>query len=105
MFDLTAFHAVLATLFFSCTNPTVQIIGEHDMPWKGGYFYENDGHVIRIKKSAWDSPERNKIIMHELFHCALYENREKHGYPHPKPLDPREEMTVRALTDAAMERL
>ena len=37
--------------------------------------------------------------MHELIHCALYEQREKRGMHHPRSLDLQEEMMVQGLTD------
>jgi Zn-dependent peptidase ImmA (M78 family) len=101
--DLTHFMAVLAGLHFICANPEVIVTPDDQQEAKGLYMHTYDNrNVISIKESAWNADSRNTILMHELLHCGLYEEREANGWPHPRSLDVREEMKVQMLTAVAM---
>jgi len=52
-----------------------------------------------------DAQHLSKVLVHELLHCGLYEDRERRGQPQPRSLDPREEMAVHAMTDVVLKRL
>jgi hypothetical protein len=52
-----------------------------------------------MRRSAAESGTAYRVLVHELIHCALYEQREKRGMQHPRSLDLREEMMVQGLTD------
>jgi hypothetical protein len=90
--------SLVATLHLTCSAPNVQVVDE--LPWPGAYFRTiDDRNVIYMKRSAADSGSAYRILVHELIHCALYEQRERRGTHHPGSLDLREEMMVQGLTD------
>jgi hypothetical protein len=95
---LTQAAALLATLLLNCTSPQIQIVD--DLPWPGAYARGiEDQNLIWMRRSAAESGTAYRVLVHELIHCALYEQREKRGMQHPRSLDLREEMTVQGLTD------
>jgi hypothetical protein len=95
---LTQAAALLASAQLSCTAPQVQVVEE--LPWPGAYArsIENQ-NMIWMKRSAAESGSAYRILVHELIHCALYEQRERRGMHQPGSLDLREEMMVQGLTD------
>jgi hypothetical protein len=99
---LTQAAALLASAQLSCTAPQVQVVDE--LPWPGAYArtLENQ-NMIWLKRSAAQSGSAYRILVHELIHCALYEQREKRGMHHPPGLDLREEMMVQGLTKKLLE--
>ncbi len=100
--DFVPYIAALASLHLNCTDPQMELVADNAQPWKGGYFRLEDGtNVVRIKKSAWETREGKKILMHELLHCGLTEARIKQG-ARILYLDPHEEMLVQVLTDEVM---
>jgi hypothetical protein len=93
--------ALLATVQLSCAAPQVEVVDE--LPWPGAYFHTiDDRNVIHLKRSAAESGTAYRILVHEMIHCGLYEQREKRGMQHPRSLDMREEMMVQGLTDKLM---
>ena len=90
--------ALLATVQLNCTAPQIQVVDE--LPWPGAYARTiEDQNMIWMKRSAAESGSAYRVLVHELIHCALYEQREKRGTHHPRSLDMREEMMVQELTD------
>lgn len=103
--DTVAFDRVLASFRMACKEPIFFVVGDKELPWPAAYFRTpDDRNLIKIRESVWTEGRVRQIVMHELFHCALLEDRRKYGYPDPKGLDPREEMVVQALTSEAMGR-
>jgi hypothetical protein len=95
---LTQAAALLATVQLNCTAPRIEVVDE--LPWAGAYFRTiEDQNVIWMKRSSAESGSAYRILVHELIHCALYEQREKRAMHHPRNLDLREEMMVQGLTD------
>jgi hypothetical protein len=95
---LTQAAGLLATVQLNCTAPQVQVVEE--LPWPGAYARTiEDQNMILVKRSAAESGSAYRILVHELIHCALYEQREKRGARHPGSLDLREETMVQGLTD------
>ena len=89
--------ALLATVQLSCTAPQIEMVDE--LPWPATYARTIEDHnVIWMKRVAPEGDTAYRILVHEMIHCALYEQRERAGMHHPRSLDPREEMMVQALT-------
>ena len=77
------------------------------MPWPAAYIRSIEGQNIialreGIREDAQHLPE---VLVHELLHCGLYEDRERRGQPQPPSLDSREEMAVHAMTHVVLKRL
>ncbi len=90
--------ALLATVQLTCTAPQIEVVDE--LAWPAAYARTIEEHnVIWMKRFAAESDTAYRILVHEMIHCALYEQRERAGMRHPRSLDPREEMTVQALTE------
>ena len=67
---------------------------------------DEEHNIIALRAGTRDETQRlPRILVHELLHCGLYEDRERRAQPHPPSLDPREEMAVQAMTDAVLNRL
>jgi hypothetical protein len=95
---VTQAGVLLAALHLNCTAPQIQVVDE--LPWPGAYVHTiEDQNMIWIKRSAAESGSAYRILVHELIHCALYEQREKRGIHHTRSLDLREEMMVQGMTD------
>jgi hypothetical protein len=77
------------------------------MPWPAAYVRTIEGHnIIALREGTRDDTQRlPRILVHELLHCGLYEDRQRRGQPQPASLDPREEMAVQAMTDVVLKRL
>ena len=76
---LTQAAALLATIQLNCSAPQIQVVDE--LAWPGAYFRTiEDQNMIWMKRSATaESGTAYRIPVHELIHCALYEQREKRG--------------------------
>ena len=95
---LTQAAALLATVQLNCIAPHIQVVDE--LAWPGAYVRTIEGqNVIWMKRSAAESGTAYRILVHELIHCALYEQRERRRMHHPRSLDLQEEMMVQGLTD------
>jgi len=81
-----------------CTAPQIQVVDE--LPWPGAYIRTiQPQNKIWTKRSAAESGGPYRILVRELIHCALCEQREKRGMRHPRGLELEEEMMVQGLTD------
>lgn len=94
-------------MHLTCTDPQISVVPDTQIPYAGVYIrYKTGVNSILIREKEMDGSLRNKdIIMHELFHCALYEYREAHNTPHPGSQNVGEEMQVQAMTKSVIERL
>ena len=76
----------------------IQVVDE--LAWPGAYLRTiEDQNMIWMKRSAAESGSAYRILVHELIHCSLYEQREKRSMHYPRSLDLQEEMMVQGLTD------
>src|SRR5574341_2017067 len=105
--DFGTLLATVAAFGLSCTDPEVRNYRAHELPWPAAYVRSVDGqNIIAMREDLRNDPQRlRRVVTHELLHCGLYEERERRGQPHPRSLDPREEMAVHAMTDVVLERL
>jgi hypothetical protein len=105
--DLATVIATVAAFGLPCSNPELRDYPAEEMPWPAAYVRSIDGHnIIVLRQGTRDETQRlAKILVHELLHCGLYEDRERRGQPHPRSLDPREEMLVNQMTEVVLERL
>jgi len=105
--DITTLLAAVAAFGLPCSNPELRDIPSHVMPWPAAYVRSIQGNnIIALRAGTRDDAQHlPKILLHELLHCGLYEDRERRGQPHPRSLDPREEMAVQAMTDAVLMRV
>jgi hypothetical protein len=105
--EITTLLAAVAAFGLPCTNPELRDYPAQDMRWPAAYVRSIDGHnIIALREGMRDDAQRlPKILVHELLHCGLYEDRERRGQPQPRSLDPREEMAVQAMTDVVLKRL
>lgn len=104
----------IATLIFAvaafglpCTNPELRDYPLEELPWPAAYIRTIEGQNIILLREATrnDIQHLRRILVHELLHCGLYEDRERRRQPHPRSLDPREEMAVQTMTDVVLKRL
>jgi len=104
--DIATSLAVVAAFGLSCSPELRDFPGEQ-MPWPAGYMRSIEGqNIIALREGTRDHEQRlSRILVHELLHCALYEDRERRRQPQPRSLDPREEMTGQAMTDLVLKRL
>ena len=105
--DISTLLAVVAGLGLPCTNPELRDYPVRELPWPAAYVRSTSGqNIIALREDVKDdSKQLHRIVVHELLHCGLYEQRERRGEPQPRSLDPREEVEVHALTDVVMGRL
>jgi len=77
------------------------------MPWPAAYIRSIEGqNIIALREGIRNDTQRlRKILVHELLHCGLYEDRERRGLPRLLSLDPREEIAVHAMTDVVLRRV
>ena len=95
---LTQAATLLATVQLNCTAPQIQVVDE--LAWPGAYSRTiEDQNLIWMKRSAAESASAYRTLVHELIHCALYEQREKRSIHHTRSLDMQVEMMVQGLTD------
>ena len=105
--DIATLMAAVAIFGLPCTNPELRDIPVHEMPWPAAYVRSIDGHnIIALRAGTRDDALRlPRILVHELLHCGLYEDRARRGQPHPRSVDPREEMAVQEMTDVVLRQL
>jgi hypothetical protein len=105
--ELSALVAAVAAFGLPCTNPELRDYPTDELPWPAAYIRSIEGHnVIAVREDVRDDPRRlPRILVHELLHCGLYEQRERRGQPQLRSLDLREEIAVHAMTDVVLERL
>jgi hypothetical protein len=105
--ELATLIAAVAAFGLPCSNPELRDYAAEELPWPAAYIRSIEGHnIIALRREIRNETQRlPKILVHELLHCGLYEARERRGQPHPRSLDPREEMAVIEMTDAVLERL
>ena len=104
--NLSELAAAVAAFGLPCTAPGLQDVAPHELPWPAAYIRSIEGqNIIAVREDVGDDARRlDRILVHELLHCGLYEERERRGQPHPPSLDQREELAVHAMTDAILER-
>ena len=104
---IAALIAAVAAFGLPCSNPELRDYTVEQMPWPAAYVRSIEGqNIIALREGIRNDTQRlAKILVHELLHCGLYEDRERRGRPQPPSLDPREEMVVHAMTDAVLLRL
>jgi hypothetical protein len=105
--ELTVLIAAVAAFGLPCSNPELRDYPAVDLPWPAAYVRTIEGqNIIMLREGIRTDTQRlPKIVVHELLHCGLYEDRERRGQRHSRSLDPREEMAVQAMTDAVLKRL
>jgi len=105
--DIVTLIAAVAAFGLPCSDPELRDFPAQEMPWPAAYMRSIEGHnIIALRDDTRDDAQRlQRILVHELLHCGLYEDRERRGQPHPRSLDPREEMAVHAMTDVVLKRL
>jgi len=105
--DLATLIAAVAAFGLPCSNPELRDYPAEELPWPAAYIRAMEGHnIIALRQGIRNDTQRlPKILVHELLHCGLYEARERRGQPHPRSLDPREEMAVNEMTDVVLGRL
>jgi hypothetical protein len=99
--------AATAALGLPCSDPELRDYPAEQMPWPAAYIRSIEGqNIIALREGMTNDTQRlPRILVHELLHCGLYEDRERRGRPQPLSLDPREEMAVQAMTDVVLQRL
>jgi len=107
LMEITTLIAAVAAFGLPCTDPELRDLPVQQMPWPAAYIRSIEGHnIIALREGTRDDSQRlPRVLVHELLHCGLYEDRERRGQPHPRSLDPREEMEVQAMTDVVLSRL
>ena len=105
--DIATLIAAVAAFGLPCSNPELRDYPFAELPWPAAYVRTIEGQNIIVLREGVRNDTRHlpKILVHELLHCGLYEDRERRGQPHSLSLDPREEMAVQAMTDAVLKRL
>jgi len=104
--EIATLLAAVAAFGLPCTNPELRDIPAEDMPWPAAYVRSIEGrNIIALREGIREDARLPKILVHELLHCGLYEERDRRGQPQPHSLDPREEMSVQAMTDVVLKRL
>jgi hypothetical protein len=105
--EITTLLAAVAAFGLPCSNPELRDYPAQDLPWPAAYIRSVEGqNIIVLREGIRDDTQRlPKLVVHELLHCGLYEDRERRGQPQPPSLDPREEMAVHAMTDVVLKRL
>jgi hypothetical protein len=79
----------------------------HQSPAPAGRHRTIGGHTsLRFERVLGRTRSAcREILVHELPHCGLYEDRERRAQQHQASLDPREEMVMQAMTDVVLKRL
>ena len=105
--DIATLIAAVAAFGLPCTNPELREYPAEEIPWPAAYVRAIEGqNLIVLREGIKNDMHRlPRILVHELLHCGLYEDRERRGQLHPRSLDPREEMAVHAMTDVVLKRL
>jgi hypothetical protein len=105
--EIATLIAAVAAFGLPCSNPELRDYPAEEMPWPAAYVRTIDGqNIIALREGIREDAQRlPRILVHELLHCGLYEDRERRGRPQPPSLDSREEMAVHAMTDVVLKRL
>src|SRR5882724_3188842 len=105
--ELTTLIAAVAAFGLPCSNPELRDFPAEELPWPAAYIRSIDGHnIIALRRGIRNDTQRlPKILVHELLHCGLYEARERRGQPHPRSLDPGEEIALRGMARQVLERM
>lgn len=105
--ELATLIAAVAALGLPCSNPELHDYPAEQMHSPAAYMRSIEGkNIIALRDGIRNDTQRlAKILVHELLHCGLYEDRERRGQPQPLSLDPREEMAVHAISDVVLQRL
>jgi hypothetical protein len=104
--EITTLLTAVAAFGLPCSNPELRDYPAQEMPWPAAYIRSIEGHnIIALREGVRDDARLPKILVHELLHCGLYEERERRGQPQPRSLDPREEMAVQTMTEVVVKRL
>lgn len=105
--EITTLIAAVAAFGLPCGNPEVRDFPAEKMPWPAAYIRSIEGqNIIALREGIRnDTHALPKILVHELLHCGLYEDRERRGQRQPLSLDLREEMAVQAMTEVVLKRL
>ena len=105
--EITTLIAAVAAFGLPCSNPELREFPAEQMPWPAAYIRSIEGqNIIALREGTRDDTQHlPKILVHELLHCGLFEDRERRGQPQPHSLDAREEMAVQAMTDVVLKRL
>lgn len=105
--EITTLIAAVAAVGLPCSNPELRDYPAEQLPWPAAYIRSIEGqNIIALREGIRnDTHGLQKVLVHELLHCGLYEDRERRGEPQPHSLDPREEMVVLTITDVVLQRL
>ena len=105
--EITTLIAAVAAFGLPCSNPELRDYPAEEVSWPAVYVRTTEGqNIIALRKDIREDAQRlPEVLVHELLHCGLYEDRQRRGQPQPPSLDPREEMAVHAMTDAVLKRL
>lgn len=105
--EISTLIAAVAAFGLPCGNPDVRDFPVEKMPWPAAYIRSVEGqNIIALREGVRnDAKALQKILVHELLHCGLYEERERRGQRHPLSLDLREEMAVHAMTEVVLKQL
>jgi hypothetical protein len=105
--ELATLIAAVAALGLPCSNPSLGYYPAEQLPWPAAYIRSSEGqNIIALREGIRNDAQRlRKILVHELLHCGLYEDRERRGQPQLLSLDPREEIAVQAMTEVVLQRL
>jgi len=105
--DIAILIAAVAAFGLPCSNPQLRDYPAEEVSWPAAYVRTLEGQNIIVLREGMrnDTQRLAKIVVHELLHCGLYEDRERRGQPHLRSLDPREEMAVQEMTDVVLKRL
>jgi hypothetical protein len=105
--ELTTLIAAVALFGLPCSNPELRDYTAKELPWPAAYIRSDEGrNIIALRDGVRNDTEHlPRILVHELLHCGLFEDRERRGQPHPHSLDLREEMVVMEMTDLVLGRL
>ena len=105
--EIATLIAAVAAFGLPCSNPELRDYAVAQMPWPAAYVRSIEGqNIIALREGIRNDTQRlATLLVHELLHCGLYEDRERRGLPQPPSLDPREEMTVHVITDVVLQRL
>jgi hypothetical protein len=105
--EISVLMAAVAAFGLPCSNPELRDYPAGDLPWPAAYVRTIEGQNIIVLREgiSKDTQRLPRILVHELLHCGLFEERERRGQPQGRSLDPREEMAVQTMTDEVLSRL
>ena len=105
--EIATLLAAVAAFGLPCSNPHVRDYQAEQMPWPAAYIRSIEGqNIIALREGIRNDTQRlRKILVHELLHCGLYEDRERRGQAQPLSLDAREELAVHSMTHVVLQSL